>query len=332
MRYLVLTGIIAIVLSSCSKQEECRERIDLSAIQENIQFNRLEKELLSIKEPKDVQQFLANHPVVANQYMGYTKKDSAEFAKALFDFYTNPQLKEFSQNGEKINNGFLDLEPNLNQLFKHIKFYFPGYENPQVNTITTGFYNEDIFVGDTIVVISLDYFYGEKSKFRPNEYGYMLSRRKPELVVPSLAWKMGVEKFALKDSKDETLLNDMVSWGKVHYFMEKVMPCVPDTGIIMYSNTELEDVNKHLDIIWGHFLENKLFYETRADIKRRYVEEAPKVAVIGDKCPGRIGRYLGWMIVRAYMEKNPELSLMDLMKETDSQKIFKLSKYKPKVK
>jgi hypothetical protein len=149
--------------------------------------------------------------------------------------------------------------------------------------------------------------------------------------VPALAFRIGLEQFARKDGRDETLLNDMVSWGKVCFFMEKVMPCVPDSAIIMYSEKELNDVNRNMDIIWGHFIENKLFYETKNDIKRRYVEEAPKVAVIGDKCPGRIGRYIGWQIVKAYMEKNPEVTLADLMDETDAQKIFKLSKYKPKV-
>jgi hypothetical protein len=181
-----------------------------------------------------------------------------------------------------------------------------------------------------MVVIGIDYFYGEKAKYRPTEYDYMLNRRKSELLVPGLALRIGLEQFAVKNPKDETLLNDMVSWGKELYFMEKVMPCAPDSAIIMYSSAELEDVKNHMSIIWGHFIENKLFYETKPDIKRRYVEEAPKIAVIGDKCPGRIGRYIGWQIVKTYMEKNPEVTLAELMADTDSQKIFKLSKYKPR--
>lgn len=114
--------------------------------------------------------------------------------------------------------------------------------------------------------------------------------------------------------------------------MERVMPCVPDSIIIGYTSPQIQEVENNMDIIWSYFIENKLFYETNSLEIHRFTGEAPKVAVIGEKCPGRIGRYIGWQIVKTYMDKNPEVTLKELMKETDAAKIFKLSKYKPKAK
>ena len=40
--------------------------------------------------------------------------------------------------------------------------------------------------------------------------------------------------------------------------------------------------------------------------------------------------WLGWQIVRKYMEENPKVTLAQLMAEKNAQKILTESKYKPK--
>jgi len=62
--------------------------------------------------------------------------------------------------------------------------------------------------------------------------------------------------------------------------------------------------------------------------KKKYLDERPKVYEIGNKCPGRIGTWLGWEIVNKYMKVN-QVDLQSLMIEKDAQKIFTLSNYKP---
>ena len=49
---------------------------------------------------------------------------------------------------------------------------------------------------------------------------------------------------------------------------------------------------------------------------------------IDNDSPGRVGRYIGWQIVKQYMDKHP-VSLKKLL-ITDAETIFKTSKYKPK--
>ena len=44
--------------------------------------------------------------------------------------------------------------------------------------------------------------------------------------------------------------------------------------------------------------------------------------------PGRLGYWVGYQIVNQYM-KNEGVSLLDLMKNTNSQEILLKSKYKP---
>jgi hypothetical protein len=50
---------------------------------------------------------------------------------------------------------------------------------------------------------------------------------------------------------------------------------------------------------------------------------------VGEKCPGRIGQWVGWQIVNAYMNAHKDVTLPELMNQRDAQKLFKESKYKP---
>ena len=125
------------------------------------------------------------------------------------------------------------------------------------------------------------------------------------------------------------MLADMIFYGKAYYFASRTMPDVPDSVLIGYSGEEMKDVEAHQQVVWAHFVENQLLYETSHFIKKKYLEERPKTLEIGDKAPGRIGIWLGWEIVKQFMEENPEISLPELMATDDAQKIFTQSKYKP---
>jgi hypothetical protein len=107
------------------------------------------------------------------------------------------------------------------------------------------------------------------------------------------------------------------------------MPCAPDSLIIWYSGQQLTDVNENEDIIWANFVANQLIFETNHMTKTKYMDERPTVFEIGDKCPGRIGAWLGWQIIRSYREKNPDISVHQMMEIQSATAIFNNSGYKP---
>ena len=80
-----------------------------------------------------------------------------------------------------------------------------------------------------------------------------------------------------------------------------------------------------------YFIENRLLYSTDSKLYARFVANAPfsKFYIDIDKdSPGRIGVWLGWQIVRSYMNNN-SVNLQQLL-QTNAEEIFKKSKYKPK--
>ncbi len=121
----------------------------------------------------------------------------------------------------------------------------------------------------------------------------------------------------------------MIFYGKSYQFASYMLPQLHDSLIIEYTGQQLEDTDENRNIIWGHFIEKNLLYETSHLTKNRYVDPRPYTAEIGAKAPGAIGRWLGWEIVKAYMQEQG-VTLQELMKNNDAQSIFVQSKYKGK--
>jgi len=341
MRTLVLLLFIICLTISCKdapstklpeKEPVAIDEEKFEKVKVNVKIERLERALFGVKSPQDVSDFLAAHPSFTKHFLEIPNaaKEKA-FVNQLYEMYTNPKLIEFYKDNETFYGDFSDIESQLNGMFSYMKYYYPDYYVPEINTLVTGFrFDRDFAFSDSLIVIGIDYFLGKEARYRPQFYDYMLNRYDKPYMVPIVGLAVS-SKFNEFDLKDETLIAEMIHYGKAHYFLERVMPELPDSLNIQYTGEELKEVAKNADIIWGHFIEKKVLFETNNKTKQRYVGESPKVTVIGDKCPGRIGRWLGWQIVRKYMADNPTITLQELMKDQNAQEIFKKSKFKVKV-
>jgi len=107
---------------------------------------------------------------------------------------------------------------------------------------------------------------------------------------------------------------------------------VPDNNKIGYTKEKYDWAVANESEIWKYFVENKVFYSTDAKLTGRFISPAPFSKFymgFDEESPGRIGQWLGWQIVRAYMENNKGVTLPQLL-AVDAKTIFDNSKYKPK--
>ena len=82
--------------------------------------------------------------------------------------------------------------------------------------------------------------------------------------------------------------------------------------------------------MWSNFIENQYLFSSDSKLPNRFVNDAPFSKFyleIDNETPGRVGAWLGWQIVRSFVENN-DTKLQDLMK-LDAKTIFDKSRYKP---
>jgi hypothetical protein len=188
-----------------------------------------------------------------------------------------------------------------------------------------------MYLSDSLIIIGLDYYLGGEASYRPlNTPGYILKRYRKENIVPNTLLFMS-EKYNETDPDDQSLLADMIYYGKSYFFSKQMLPCVPDSIFLGYTPAEMNDIDYNEAIIWANFIENELLFETSHFIKDKFISERPQTLEISQNCPGRIGRWIGWEIVKEYRERNEDLTFTKIMGNPDARAIFIKSKFKPRI-
>lgn len=334
MRYAIACAIFFVgLIISCSEKKTSVVTEALNPPTptfEKVKVIRLEQKIFNQPTRNSIQALWDTHPYFSEKFLKRSQyPNDSILTNAFYRLATHKSLDSIKKICDNVYGDFSDISNDLNQAFDHVKKYIdPSFTPPVIYTILTGMGN-DLYVDDSIAVVGLEFFLAENCRYVPDFPGYIVKRYRKEFIAPMIITLLA-QKYNRSEPADNSLLAEMVYYGKSYYFLKQTMPWLPDTLIAGYDADVYADIQKNLSVIWAHFVEKNLFYETKYEITNRYVGERPAVVEIGKKCPGRIGRWLGWQIVNAYMERNPNVTLKELMAEKDARKIFNLSKYKPK--
>lgn len=333
MKRIPVLLFIATLIWNCSNKEteECAVQPDVSSINLQLDFEHYEDSLANIQSKKELVGILARQAAMRDEIFrrGEYPNDSV-FINELYQKFTHPGIDTLLAETKRIFGDLSDLKLQFTNAFRNIKYYYPDFNPPKIQTVISGI-DADLFVSDTLIIVSLDHYLGREGKYRPKMYDYLLRKYDPEDIVPSCILIYGITtNFNNTNLADKTVLADMIAYGKSFYFAKHMLPCVPDSTLIWYTAPEIKGARENEDLIWARFIQDKVLYSTSMIEKRNYLGERPATIQVGEKCPGRIGQWVGWRIVQQYMQKHPEITLPQLMSDNDAQKIFKESNYKPK--
>ncbi|GAA4964677.1 gliding motility lipoprotein GldB [Algibacter aquimarinus] len=318
MKYLFLPLFILVIVS-------CKDK------------NKLEQEIASINVDINVERF--------DRYVSEASLNDFSKLKKAYPFMFSErdtdstwietkndtlQLQLF-QEVDKTFGTFSDTEEEIESLFNHIKYYFPEFNPPRVITTTNYVrYRDRVIVTDTISLIALDSYLGSNHEFYSNIPKFITSNLRKEQIVVDLASQYA-EKYIYQKQK-KTLLDEMIYFGKQLYFKDVSIPFKSEAERIGYTNEQLNWAKSNESYIWRYFVERELLFSTDSKLPSRFINPAPFskffLEEIDTDSPGRLGQYMGWQIVKAYMNQN-DVSLKEML-ITSAEDIFNNSKFKPR--
>lgn len=225
--------------------------------------------------------------------------------------------------------GFDSQTKSLTNLFKHVKYYFPQVNTPKVITVTSDVdYRNRVIYADSLLLIGLDNYLGEDHKFYEGIQQYIRRDFIPERIAVDVAEELSARMVPMPENR--TFLAKMLYHGKRYFLMQRLMPARPPEAIIGYTENEYAWVRANEDEIWRYFIDRDLLFATDSKLEQRFLAPAPFSKFyleLDNESPGRVGRYMGWRIVEAYMENN-EVSLQQML-EKPAEEIFNDSRFKP---
>lgn len=324
------------ILSCQSK----KEKPDVSSIPVDIKIERFDREIAALK-PNEIQvkntEWQQKYNPFYADYMQYMLKvsdprDSIYLQEILKEVI---QKKDFIDLAAVIGKKYPDLktqEEELTQAFRYIKHYFPQYEVPRIISFFSGF-EVQVPIGEKYIGVGLDMFLGNDSPFYPALIGsiplYVSRRFTAENITPRIIEAVIREElFPVRDA-DVNTLQQMIYHGKVLYAMDQLTE-VADSLKIGYTSAQLAWAQQYQKDVWQWFLQEDLLYSTDYLRTQKYFTEAPFTPELGsnNESAPKLGSYIGWQIVRKYMSRHPEKTLVDLLKTENAQEILEDSKFK----
>ncbi len=331
MRFVLVCIVLTGFLSGCGEEkEECAFIPETSGIEVDLKFESLADTLVNLSSKEQLISLLEKHRVMRDLFFRREQyPNDSVFVNQLYNRFTNPHIDTLLMETRRVFGNESELKREFTEAFKNLRYYYPEVRIPKIETVISGLDN-DMYVSDSLIIVSLDYFLGTGAKYRPPMYEYLLRQYGKENIVPSCMLIYGIDnRFNQVTPEDKTVLADMIAYGKSFYFAKQMIPCTPDSVFIWYTAAEIKGAHENQDLIWARFIEDKLLYATSHVMKQKYLGDRPKTVEVGEKCPGRIAQWVGWEIVKKYMETHPDVSLPVLMKNENADKIFKESRYKP---
>ncbi len=233
-----------------------------------------------------------------------------------------------------LDSAFTDFEkeqiPEIQKAFQYYKYYFPNDTVPEIYTFFSSFGYSVVTLKGT-VGLGLDKYLGKKYYYLYDRVGwsmYQKRRMTKEMIPVDIIRAVAVADYPYQEDGDN-MLKKMIYEGKMQYYLDCMLPQVADTLKWRYTGRQLVWAEKYENKIWSYIAEQKLLFSSDQTEIRKMTGDGPYTSAFTDVSAPRAGCYIGYKIVEKFMDNNNNLSLKDLMEETDARKILEGAKYNP---
>jgi len=305
MKYILYSLVLLFLVASCTRNPL---KVNVSDVKVDLKIKHLDADLLMIK-PDQMEEAI---PGLKNKYgeffdifiyrmIGIGGSDQPNFSEMINSFVKDTlvqQLKVIVP--EKIDT--VELRHVLETAFKHYRFYFPQKEIPLIVTCISGF-NQSVVTSENLIGISLEKYLGGESKFY-EQLGLPAYKRRnmhPEKIVPDAMYAWAVTEWPKADNAN-SLLSQMIQEGKMMYFVDAMMPDLNDSLKIGFTKKQMDFCKKEEAVMWTYLAEHKLLYTTDRMSIKRFMDDGPYTASFSEVSPSRTGCWLGWQIIRSYID------------------------------
>lgn len=335
LRALLLFSSITFFVS-CNQNR--LKDVDVSSVKiEPVKVLRLDNDIFSTK-PSDfettVKQMQTKYGSFYNTFIFSVINHGEEHDsvyKALAYFVQDKDMKEVYQESRKVftDEEMASIESQLTDGFKHLKYHLPQTGLPKQYVSFISGFNCNISTTDSTLGISLDAYLGAHNKFYQM---LQLPKYKTRCMNKDYVVADAVRGWLIhcydKNEQLNNLLNHMIFYGKLYYALDAALPNLEDSIKIQYSTAQMQYCKNFKKNLWAYFTEKNRLYNSDLKELAPFVSDGPFTSEISKECPPRIAAYVGWQVVRSYMNKNPNVTVDQLMK-TDAQIVLSKSKYKP---
>lgn len=323
-RTIALSLLLVLGVTSCKKESQNQWKVEVKNPAEKVEVTDISKEFYSQDIP--LEQFKAKFP-----WFQGTVSDE-DFVKRRADA---EEIKIYREAIGKIDQE--KLQKDLQELFSHIKYYFPQFKSPKVYLFSSALQmiQDPIFYDPkgNLLFIDISGFMGDGNANYKGLELYFQKSMNPNNIIPKVS-QIFAENAVPGSPEHQKFLDQLVFNGKIMILQDAFLPDTPDYLKMNYTQKQYEWATTNEANIWNYFVESNLIFSDDPRLVERFISPGPFskfYTEIDNESSPQIGIFTGWQICKEYFKQKPDTKLVDFLK-LDAQTIFNESGYKPKVK
>lgn len=311
LKNILRIGLFLVLISSCS-----HDPLDVDSSSVSIKLNYVN--LDSAIYYSDAISLVNNHHIfqetigeIYAYQMGYCLRigqiSDTALVNSISQFKSDKAIKKIEK---QIHTKFKDLstyKATIEDGFKHLKYHFPKGKMPESIVFMNSLFQSNAFCSDKEIGIGLERYLGKNNpviKELPSEpfYDWIKEGMNEEYLERDVlcAWIM----THYLNEIEGNLAENIIRWGKILYLTEAAFPTVEKNIIIRYSKEDYIWALNNLLAFWKYLVNEKLLFKINELDRANLLNEAPFTIGLPEKSPDRFGQFLGWQIVKNYMEQN----------------------------
>lgn len=324
-RKLSVLLVLAILLVACKT-----DRLDISVvpIEFDLEISRLDADLANagtMAELKTVHdRYSKEHEEFYNFYLGACLRigliEDTFTLLALNDFAQDDYIKRLHR---EMQIEFPELRNEmvaLNSAFSYLMYYFPDVTLPYHVVFYNSLFSNSVVSSENTIGVGLERYLGENSpsiQELPEEpfYPYIKKRMDRQFLIRDIIMSW-LGSNVLPEIQDEKELADvMIQWGKLFYVLEACLPKMNKAAVLRYFPSEYDWAMKNEKEFWNYLVTQNSLFKRDFKMALNIFSDGPFTSglPIDEQAPPRLGQFLGWRIVKNYMNKNKNVSLAEML-------------------
>lgn len=338
-RFVILITCLVLLLAGCRKGRSYfppQREIE----PQDIRLIRFDKALLSLDLSDSstllpqVRELYCSYPIFMPRWtediIGIPTEDTAYLCHQL-PLFLEDTLYGFKQTNEREQELFhdvSDIEAELEVAFSRLKYIDPDVFIPDIYLFVSGFNASIMFIDEDMAVGADMYLGSDYAFYNRVVYDYQKFTMRKECIPADVVSAYLFRTFPYMGGKNR-LIDNMIYRGKMMYILNELFPTLSEAEVMGYTDEQWQWCERYERSIWHLMMDKKDLFKTETLVLSSYLNDGPFTSEVSQDAPARLGTWVGWRIVRSYMEEHENVNLSELLHDDDAEKILEYSYYRP---